>query len=141
MPSAASNNLRVAKDTNLYFSALTHPLGIPAKLWQKAIERRYVLLTSPPIMREIARVLRMKAGWGDAEIASFLKLLVRVAQIVSPDFTLKVIVEDEPDNRVLECAVAGNANLIVSGDLDLRRFKFFQGIGIVRPVDLFRTLE
>jgi len=136
MPSAASNNLRVAKDTNVYFSALTHPGGVPCKLWQKAIERRYVLLTSPPIMREIAKVLRNQAGWEDAEIVNFLKLLVRVAEIVSPDFTLKVIVEDEPDNRVLECAVAGKANLIVSGDLDLRRLKFFQGISIVRPVDL-----
>src|SRR5258707_8243878 len=85
MPSAASNSLRVAKDTNVYFSALTHPLGIPSKLWQKAIERQYVLLTSPPIMREIARVLRIKAGWEDAEVVRFLKLLRRVAQIVSPD--------------------------------------------------------
>jgi putative PIN family toxin of toxin-antitoxin system len=141
MPSAASNNLRVVKDTNVYFSALTHPGGAPFKLWQKAIERRYILLTSPAIMREIARVLRSQGGWEDAEIVSFLKLLVRVAQIVSPDFTLKVIVEDEADNRVLECAVAGKANLIVSGDLDLRRLKSFRGIGIVRPVDLLRTLQ
>jgi putative PIN family toxin of toxin-antitoxin system len=140
MLSAARNNLRVAKDTNVYFSALTHPLGVPAKLWQKAVQRRYVLLTSRPIMREIARVLRIKAGWGDAEIVSFLKLLIRVAQIVSPDFTLRAIVEDEPDNRVLECAVAGSANLIVSGDLDLRRLKSLQGIAIVRPVDLVRIL-
>ena len=64
-----------------------------------------------------------------------------MATIVSPDFTLNVIVEDEPDNRVLECAVAGKADLIVSGDLDLRRLKSFQGIAIVRPVDLLRTLD
>ena len=73
MPSATSNNLRAAKDTNVYFSALTHPLGVPAKLWKKAIERRYVLLTSPRLMREIARVLRIqywRAGWEDAETAS-----------------------------------------------------------------------
>ena len=95
MPSAPSNSLRVAKDTNVYFSALTHPLGAPAKLWRKAVERRYVLLTSPPMMREIARVLRIKAGWGDAEIDRFLKVLVRVAQIVSPDFTLRVVFEDD----------------------------------------------
>jgi hypothetical protein len=48
MLSATSNKLRAAKDTNVYFSALTHPLGVPAKVWKKAIERRYVLLTSPP---------------------------------------------------------------------------------------------
>jgi len=91
-------------------------------------------------MREIARVLHIQGGWEDAEIVSFLNLLVRVAQTVSPDFTLKVIVEGELGNRVLECAVAGRANLIVSGDLDLRRSKSFQGISIVRPVDLLRAL-
>jgi uncharacterized protein len=43
-------------------------------------------------------------------------------------------------DRILECAVAGNADLIVSGDRHLIEFKSFQGIGIVRPVDFLRTL-
>jgi hypothetical protein len=53
---------------------------------------------------------------------------------------LQVIADDEADNRILECAVVGKAHLIVSGDHHLRRLKSFQGIGIVRPVDLLRTL-
>ena len=100
----------------MYFSALTHAGGAPFRLWQKAIEGRYVLLTSPPIMRELARVLRLQAGWEEVQVIAFLKLLVRVAEIVSPRFTLNAITEDDPDNRILECAVAGKANLIVSGD-------------------------
>lgn len=102
--------------------------------------RHYALPTSPAIMGEIARVLRTQGGWRETEIVSFLKLLARVAEIVIPTFTLRVIPEDEADNRILECAVAGKADLIVSGDSDLRRLRSFQGIGIARPVDLLRTL-
>jgi hypothetical protein len=54
--------------------------------------------------------------------------------------TLDVIREDPPDNRILECAVEGRANLIVSGDRHLRRLKIYQGIPIVRPIDFLRTL-
>jgi len=49
-------------------------------------------------------------------------------------------VGDEPDNRVLECAVAGRADLIVSGDRHPLRLWEHAGIRIVRTVDFLRTL-
>jgi predicted nucleic acid-binding protein len=45
---------------------------------------------------------------------------------------------DPDDNRVLECAVEGDADLIVSGDRHLVRLQSFQGIGIVRPAGFTR---
>ena len=54
--------------------------------------------------------------------------------------TLHVILHDPDDNRILECAVEGQAHLIVSGDRDLRRLKIYQGIPIVTPTDFLRTL-
>jgi uncharacterized protein len=54
--------------------------------------------------------------------------------------TLNVIAADPDDDRVLECAVSGHADLIVSGDQHLTRLESFRGIGIVRPVDFLRTL-
>ena len=69
-----------------------------------------------------------------------LKLLTRAGEIILPQHTLEVITEDPPDNRILECAVEGSADLIVSGDGHLRELKVYQGIPIVRPVDLLRTL-
>jgi len=44
------------------------------------------------------------------------------------------------DNRILECAVAGHASLIVSGDRHLRKLKSYKGIGIVTPTDFRRIL-
>ena len=51
-----------------------------------------------------------------------------------------MIAEDPTDDRVLECALAGRADLIVSGDCHLRKLKFFRNIGIVQPNDFLRTL-
>ena len=91
-------------------------------------------------MRETARVLREYLDWTETAIVAQLKLVAKVAQIVTPTITLKVIVEDDSDNRILECGVAGKADLIVSGDNHLRKLKTYQGIAIVRPADFLRTL-
>jgi len=134
------SGLRVVLDTNVYFSAFSHPEGPPFRIWQQAILQHYTLLTSPPIMREVARVLREYVGWQEPEIVSQLKLIAKVAEIVVPSITVKAVTEDDADNRVLECAVAGKADLVVSGDHHLRRLKSFRGIGVVRPADFLRTL-
>ena len=70
---------------------------------KKAVNRSFVLLASSAILREIAGVLREDLQWHEAEIVAHLKL------------GLQVISEDPTDDRILECAVAGRADLIVSG--------------------------
>jgi putative PIN family toxin of toxin-antitoxin system len=140
MSIAKPGRLRVVLDTNVYFSAFTHRLGAPFRIWQKAISGRYTLLVSPVIMRELARVLRDRARWQDSEVLAQLKLLARIAKIVSPTMTVQAVSDDESDNRILECALAGRADLIVSGDHHLKKLKTFHHIAIVRPVDFARTL-
>ena len=69
-----------------------------------------------------------------------LKQIAAIVEIIIPQITLEVIKEDPPDNRILECAVAGQADLIVSGNRHLLRLKSYEGIPIVRPIDFLRTL-
>ena len=118
----------------------THPLGPPYRIWRKAVDRSFILLASPAILREIGGVLRDVLRWQEAEIVAHLKLVAKVAEIISPKISLRVIAEDPTDDRVLECAVSGGADLIVSGDRHLRRLKSFRNIGIVQPSDFLRTL-
>ncbi len=132
--------LKVVLDTNVYFSAFHSTHGVPFELWRRAVKREYTLLSSPAIIRELAHVLREDLKWPESEIIAQLKVAVRVAKILEPDLTLEVVVADPDDDRILECAVAGDADLIVSGDRHLTKLKAFQGIGIVRPVDFLRTL-
>jgi predicted nucleic acid-binding protein len=51
------------------------------------------------------------------------------------------IIVDDPDNRILECAVAGQADFIISGDKHLLNLKNFQGINIVTPADFLVAIE
>ncbi len=133
--------LRVVLDTNVYFSAFHSARGVPFELWRKAVQREYALLVSPAIVRELAHVLRVNLKWPEADVRTQLKLVVRVASVVEPKIRLRVIADDPDDDRIIECAVAGNADLIVSGDRHLTRLKAVEGIAIVRPADFLRTLR
>jgi putative PIN family toxin of toxin-antitoxin system len=141
MNTAKPAGLRVVLDTNVYVSAFTHSRGTPFRIWRHALERRYVLLVSPVIIVELAGVLRETFDWDEANIVHRLKLLAKIAEIVIPGTPLQVVVADPDDDRILECAVAGAADLVVSGDRHLNRLRTFRGIGIVRPADFLRTLS
>jgi hypothetical protein len=85
-------------------------------------------------------VLRNKFDWQEKRLIARLKKIVRCAVVVTPTITLNAITSDPDDNRVLECAVEGKADLIVSGDQDLHRLETYEGIPIVTPLDFLRTL-
>lgn len=129
--------LRTVFDTNVFISALFG--GVPEEAYQAVLDRRCVLIVSPTILAELATTLRAKFHTPEAEILAYVRQIGRVGEIVRPNRTLRVL-RDEADNRVLECAEAGRADLIVSGDRDLLRLKQHAGISIVRPADFVRTL-
>jgi putative PIN family toxin of toxin-antitoxin system len=139
-PVSGGGLLRAVVDTNVYISAFLHPERPIFQIVQQAVARRYCLLISPAIVNEVGRVLRETFGLEERVRLHRLKALVKAAEIINPQMTLDVIREDPADNRILECAVEGRANLIVSGDRHLRRLTIYQGIPIVRPVDFLRTL-
>ena len=132
--------LRVVVDTNVYISAFLYPDRLVFQVVLAASRGLYYLLTSPAILREVGKVMREDLGWEERVRIQHLKILTKAAEIVIPTTTLAVIKEDPADDRILECAVAGRADLIVSGDQHLRRLKAYQGIPIIRPVDFLRTL-
>jgi len=66
-------------------------------------------------------------------------MISRAAAIVRPSRKVAVL-EDAPDNRILECAVTAGADLIVTGDHHLLKLREFEGIPIVRLADFLRTI-
>ncbi len=129
---------RVVFDTNTFVSAFGYG-GTPDEAYRLAIRRKITLLTSPAIMQETTRILKNKLDWETERIEDVLKQIARVSEIVRPKKTLQII-EDCPDNRILECAVEGKANFIVSGDKHLLALKEFQKIPIVRAAELVSKL-
>ncbi len=140
-PESGGARLRVVVDTNVYISVFLYPQRPIFQILQHAARGQYRLLTSPAILRELGRVMREDFGVEAGERTRRLKQLAAIAEIITPQLTLDVITEDPPDNRILECAVEGRADLIVSGNRrHLLRLKSYQGIAIITPTDLLRTL-
>jgi putative PIN family toxin of toxin-antitoxin system len=101
-------------------------------LLQLALAGDVQVAISEPILDETVRVLREKFQWSVSELAGVLAVIDACTYRVTPKRTLHVIAEDEPDNRILECAVEGSCEYIVSGDLHLLRRRNYEGIQIVR---------
>jgi uncharacterized protein len=123
--------LRVVFDTNVYISALVVPGSLAEEAYHIALERRCELFVSVPILTETALKLRSKFGWEDDRIRAALKHISHVATVVKPSIRIDLLA-DEPDNRILECAVAAQASLIVTGDKHLLALKEYKGTGITK---------
>lgn len=132
--------MRVVLDTNVLVSAFIRTRGRVTSLWQAARERRYRLVLSPVIISEVAETLRKDFHWEERRLVNRSKLMARTAEMVVPRLVIDVVQDDPDDNRILECAVEGKADLIVSGDRVLLRLKSYQSIPIVRPIDFLRIL-
>ncbi len=132
--------LRVVFDTSVYISAFVAPGSKSEEAFLLASKRRFYLYTSPAVVVETANKLKDKFNATDREVRETIRLIAKVAEVVKPKEALGVL-SDEADNRILECAVEANANLIVSGDKHLLKLKKHEEIGIVRVADLLYTLK
>ncbi len=128
----------VTADTNIYISAL-HFGGLPRQFLGLAIRRRIELAISPPIQREIGRVLRERFQWRAEAVEEQAVRLLRIARLVHPSERIDAVADDPDDNRILECAVTAGSNYIVSGDKHLLRLGSYGGIAIIKVAD-FLTL-
>jgi uncharacterized protein len=124
--------LRVVFDTNIYISAYAFG-GVADKVVQLAQTGEVSIAISRPILHEIERVLRTKFHWPEDAIVKTITNIRKFTYLVIPTKTITIITTDPPDNRILECAVEANAELIISGDNDLKRLKTYQKITIISP--------
>ena len=120
--------LRVVFDSNVYISALLFD-GPPRQVLELALKRQVVLIASDQIINETAGKLRDKFSWPDHKVQQFVRETSRLAELYNSKTKLSVV-KDEPDNRVLECAVAGKANIIITGDKHLLKLKSYEDIPI-----------
>jgi putative PIN family toxin of toxin-antitoxin system len=104
------------------------------------LENRCWLISSPPLLAELAHVLTDKFDWSQARTQEAIEGILRSAEVVTPAEKVADIVDDPADNRVLEAAYAGDADVIVSGDRHLLALNRWRGIRIVPPRALLDSL-
>ena len=119
MNPAPGKTLRAVLDTNLRVSIFTHPAGRSAGIWQAGIEGRFSPIVWPPLVAEFARVWRGRFQWEEQKVRRTIRYIIKNAQIVIPRTPLKVVAADPADDRVVECAAAGQADLIVSNRMTI----------------------
>ena len=127
--------MRVTADTNVLVSAVIAD-GKLRQFLRGCVERKWTLLSSPVLLSEFLEVLRRpKLGLAEDEARRALVAVVEVAEIVEPRTPIHAISQDPDDDRVLEAAVEGRADCIVSGDRHLLRLRSFEEIPILRVAD------
>ena len=131
--------IRVVLDTNVIVSALVFG-GLPRAVLELVESGRCQFFYSDPIQTEVFRVLSEKFEWSKSALDDVLPVLWSKGQPVSPRTIIKAVRDDPDDNRILECATAARAHIIVSGDHHLLMLQKYKSIDIVTPrqfVELF----
>lgn len=122
--------MKVVFDTNVLVSALAFPGGRGEAALRRIIEEQDTLLISPSILDELLGVLARKFARDGEELARVAVFLSDLAETVRPRTRLKVVADD-PDNRILECAIAGHADAIVTGDRALLALGTFRKVRLL----------
>jgi hypothetical protein len=130
--------VRVVLDTNVLVSALlfTGTSSDLVPLWQR---NAITALLSRPILEEYLRVFSYpKFELSEEEIKVLIEEeLLPYVEVINPRSRLRVVKRDPSDDKFLECAVAGKAGVIISGDKDLLSLARYRRIRIQSPAQFF----
>ncbi len=137
--------MRAVVDTNILIRALIKPKGTVAPVLRHLREGAYTALYSTEVLEEISDVLgrarfHLKYGIQDEDVGTLLSLIVLRGEKVVPLQKIQIC-RDPKDDMMLELAVNGRADLIVSGDKDLLVLNPFQSIPIVGASEFLKRLE
>ena len=132
--------IRVVADTNIFISALMFG-GLPGTFLDLAFVKSFQLVTSPVLLDELDEKLRGKFEVSSEDAALIRERLQSCALVMTPGIALKVIEEDPDDDRVLECAVAAEADYVVSGDRHLLKLGSYEGIPITTVRQFMDAIE
>lgn len=132
--------MRAVLDTNILISAFVFPGGAPESVFRLAVERRLELVTSPALLAEFGRALADTFGWEPSMAGTAVAQVLRIGAVARPSTTLNVVADDPADDRMLEAAHEGGADIVVSGDRHLQRLGRWEDVRIVTAPNLLAEL-
>ncbi|MFH2102593.1 MAG: putative toxin-antitoxin system toxin component, PIN family [Chloroflexota bacterium] len=136
--------MRVVIDTGVSISGLIRPGGPPGAILRALRDGRFAVIYSTEILVEMIEVLgrapfRQKYHLTLEDITALINLIRLRGELVSPREKVHTC-RDPKDDKFLEAALAGQADCIVSGDLDLLDLDPFQGIPVYWPAEFLTRL-
>jgi|SRR3989344_3943033 len=125
--------MRVVLDTNVYI-ALALQGDFTEDLFERIVKNPEIrVVASEEIFSEINQKLEIKFNWIEEDVSLFISKMRKISDVVKITREILEVTRDPDDNKILECAISGKADLIVTLDQDLIKLKQFKGIGIVHP--------
>jgi len=137
--------LRAVVDTNVIVSALIRPAGAAGILMRCLREGAFTAVFSPELIDEIAAVLchpkiRTKYRTSPKDFEDIAALFALRGDLVTGEERIRLC-RDPDDDFLLEAAVSGNADYLVTGDEDLLSLKKLRQIKILKPAPFLAILE
>ncbi len=137
--------MRAVLDTNLLVSyLLTHHPPIATIIDGFLAQDEFVMVTAPELLTELDRVLtypKLQRYYTDEERTRFVALVMALGEVVDLPETIPRICRDPDDDRLIACAVVGEADVIVSGDNDLLALERVGDIPILTAAQFLAMLE
>lgn len=137
--------MRAVLDTVVFVRALINPHGVWGRLLFDLCDR-YVIVTSPEIVREVLEVLhRPKLRERFPQMAALPALqrvlaIIEAADVAEPTRDVRVC-RDPGDDKFFACAIAGAADYIVSADNDILAVGEYHGVKTVRAQEFVELLS
>jgi len=137
--------MKVTVDTNVLVSA-TFWYGDSYKIIEKVENKEIELILSKEIIEEFVKVLeyeeiQKKIRNKNLEMKRTAEKFVSISTIVEPIKKLNVVKDDPKDDKIVECAVEGRADYIISQDNHLLKLKEVENIKIIKPGDFLEIIE
>lgn len=133
---------RAVFDTNVLISALLFPGSVSERAFAFSLSGAAVAVTSTAILAELEGVLKRKFRRAAAEAREIATFVREVSECVEPAIVIDAVAKDPADNVILECAVWGRADFLVTGDkAHLLPLDPYRGIRIVSPREFLATFS
>ena len=122
--------MKVVFDSNIFISALVFPGSQAEQALLEVLDGSDTLILSKSIMDEVLYTLAKKFSRDPEALSQTAVLLAEIGEMVKPIRSIEVF-KDDPDNRILECAKAGQIDCIVTGDKTMLQLKEYEGIRLI----------
>ena len=131
--------MKVFLDTNVLASALA-TRGLCADVLREVFSS-HDLLTCEEVLEELRGVLRDTFGVPEELIREVLGLLLRETKIITTRKSARIHLEDETDIPILSAALAGEAEVFVTGDKEVQRIGKIESMAILSPREFWEMLR
>lgn len=125
--------MKIVLDTNVFISGIFFR-GPPSQILRAWKNKRLQIVLSQEILTEYQRVAEsLMFKYPSIDILPIIDLVMVHGAFVDTEDVDITVCEDPDDNKFIECAIASDTNIIVSGDKHLLKLKGFKGIKVHKP--------